>query len=409
MAARQVDVVLVVDASESMRPCFDALKTNLKEIAAPVAQAGFSLRIAIVAYAAGRGPSGVVYDHTFIGGSGPDMLHRLYGGQATDRDFFTSDARRVSSVLDGLRAQGNEDTLLALDIAADLPFGPTATTQRVIALFTDEPLEDGISEREPLEKLPALVRKLTERRIQLFAAAPYSDALAELGSADRSEIEPVDGNDGLRSVDFKKLLAQMGKSISVSTLQSGPEPRWQRALFGQDRWGADRVTSAANRDIVLAVGETASLGSGPISQVHIRLEWREAVDLDLHAFCQHDHDDDLHVYFANKTGPGIELDRDAGVGDRGGDNFENIVISRLGPFKKILFATKIFRKGGSYSDYDARIVLVADGYQTVTVPLTARETADWCVIAVLERDSRRNHTVRNVNRVTMRTPDLADY
>ena len=44
------------------------------------------------------------------------------------------------------------------------------------------------------------------------------------------------GGQGLASVDFKTLLGQMGKSISVSSLQGGQEERYERALFGQDKW-----------------------------------------------------------------------------------------------------------------------------------------------------------------------------
>jgi hypothetical protein len=125
---------------------------------------------------------------------------------------------------------------MALDVAIDLPFRPVASTHRVIALFSDEKLENGVSGREPTAKIPDLINKMMSRRIQLFVAAPESPALADLGSMDRAEIEAVDGGDGLKSVDFKKLLSQMGKSISIATLQAGSEPDWQRALFGQDRF-----------------------------------------------------------------------------------------------------------------------------------------------------------------------------
>ena len=136
----------------------------------------------------------------------------------------------------GLRPQGNEDTLLALDIAADFPFGPAANTRRVVALFCDEKLETGVSEKEPISKLPDLIDKLMSRRIQLFVAAPLSPGLEQLAAVDCAEIEPVVGGDGLKSVDFKKLLAQMGKSISVASLQMGSEPAWKKAIYGQDLW-----------------------------------------------------------------------------------------------------------------------------------------------------------------------------
>lgn len=130
---------------------------------------------------------------------------------------------------------------MALDTAADFPFGPPDSTRRVIALFTDEPIESGVSGLKPLAKIPELIQKLMSRRIQLFASAPFSGALEQLGSLDKAEIEAVDGGDGLKSVDFKKLLAQMGKSISVSSLQMGPEPAWKKAIFGQDRFTVQDV------------------------------------------------------------------------------------------------------------------------------------------------------------------------
>ena len=60
---------------------------------------------------------------------------------------------------------------------------------------------------------------------------------ASFASADMSELEQVDGGDGLSGVNFKLLLAQMGKSISSASLQASREPAYQRSLFGQDQWG----------------------------------------------------------------------------------------------------------------------------------------------------------------------------
>jgi hypothetical protein len=187
------------------------------------------------------------------------MIRRLYGEQVNAADFFTSDRTRVTRVLESLEANGNEDTLLALDIAADFPFGPSESTRRVIALFTDEPLEAGISAQEPMVRMPALVEKLMARRIQLFAAAPYSEALGDLGAADRAEIEDITGGDGLASVDFRKLLAQMAKSISVSSVQAGAEPRWQRAIYGQDRWASQRFVDAQDRSVIVRSGEIGGI------------------------------------------------------------------------------------------------------------------------------------------------------
>ena len=113
MKPQNVDFVLLVDSSESMRPCFGALREHLKELLYPLQQANFKVRFGLVAYAAAPGTSGPIYDHTFIGGSGPAMLQNLYSPQISSNDFFTSDPSVVTRVLGGLEAQGNEDTLMA--------------------------------------------------------------------------------------------------------------------------------------------------------------------------------------------------------------------------------------------------------------------------------------------------------
>ena len=219
-----------------MGPCFDKLREHLKDLLHPLQQANYKVRWGLVAYSAGRRNGRLIYSITSIGCSELEMIQKLYSSNVNAADFFTSDSAVVARVLGGLKAHGDEDTLRALDIAADFPFGPLATTRRVIAGFTDERLEDGVTRQEPLEKIPELIQKLMSRRIQLFMAAPFSKALEQLGSLDRAEIEPLDKGGGLKTVDFKKLLAQMGKSISVSSLQMGAEPAWKKALYGQDRW-----------------------------------------------------------------------------------------------------------------------------------------------------------------------------
>jgi hypothetical protein len=229
-----------------MSPCFAAVREHLKSILPPLQQAGaVDIRYGLVGYAASDSGTHNSYRHWFVGKG--HLLQDLYSGQASDENYFTTDPTRFSAALDSLTAEGDEDSLMALDIAADLPFRPVSSTRRVIALFTDEPLEDGVSGSEPIKKIPELVQKLMARRIQLFVAAPYSEALAELGTVDRSEIETVDKEDGLRSVDFAKLFAQMGKSISIASLQGGPELPWQRALFGQDRFTIGKAVPFTGR------------------------------------------------------------------------------------------------------------------------------------------------------------------
>jgi len=409
MKPQNVDLVLLVDASESMKPCFTQLREHLKDLLYPLQQANFKVRFGIVAYAAAPAPGGPVYDHTFIGGSGSDILNRLYSASPSTTDFFTSDPSAVAKALMGLEAQGNEDTLLALDIAADFPFGPVESTRRVLALFTDEILEKGVSEEAPLAKIPELIQKLTSRRLQLFASAPLSPALEMLGSVDRAEIEPVDGGDGLKTVDFKKLLAQMGKSISISSLQMGKEPAWQKALYGQDKWSGARAVTASNRRTILAVGESVKLNvSTPLREVKVKLQWTAPVDLDLHAIYRTKDGQSASVFYGNKLGHGIMLDHDAGVGNVAGQNEENLTINSIEDLKEILFATKIFNKGGCYADYNGQVIVKTNNGDEIVVPLTSREHVDWCVIAKLS-NSLNGPELVNLNKVSAVDPVVGAF
>jgi uncharacterized protein involved in tellurium resistance len=221
---------------------------------------------------------------------------------------------------------------------------------------------------------------------------------------DRAEIEPVDGGDGLKAVDFKKLLAQMGKSISISSLQMGPEPSWQRALYGQDKWTEGRAVSASNRRAVLAVGESVKLNaSAPLKNIKVTLRWTAPVDLDLHAFYRTKGGEEASVYHGFRESHGIVLDHDAGIGDKGGQNEENLTIDSLAGFQDILFATKIFTKGGCYADYNGKVIVKTNNGDEIVVPLTSRERADWCVIAKLS-NSHNGPELINLNKVTIQQP-----
>ena len=108
---------------------------------------------------------------------------------------------------------------------------------------------------------------------------------------------------------------------------------YKRALFGQDKWDAAGSVAEGERDRVVAVAESAKFGaSTPLTNIRVQLRWTRAIDLDLHAFFVRRDGLGGHVYFGNKSEHGVSLDIDAGVGDRGGKNVENIVVGDLGPF-----------------------------------------------------------------------------
>ncbi len=411
MPSQNVDLVFAIDASESMQPCFDALRTHLDKVIQPMQGYVSKVRFGLIAQSAGSVRGQAIYDHQFLCGAGAEAIKKLYQKGPNDPDprdeFFTTDAKKFAGALAALKPQGNEEMLIALDIAADFPFGPLSNTKRVIALFSDEPFEGGISKDALNSKIPALSKKLMDRHIQLFIAIPDSPAIQELAMVDRSEVELVDGGNGLKGVDFKQLLGQMGKSISGSSLQAVGEPTYQRAIFGQDLWDTSRTISAGNRDVVLRVGESANLDtSSPIQNVHVKLNWTKSIDLDLHAFYTMRDGSSHHVYFGNKSDIQVELDRDAGVGDRGGQNEENILVGELTGISRIVFATKIYGHGERFCDYDGRVVIETNNGDKITVPLSAQQRGKWCTITQIDNSNQTKPQVVNLNQVSDDEPRL---
>jgi hypothetical protein len=240
MGAPNVDLALVIDTSQSMKNCFDQLRQHLDSLLTPMQGNVSRIRYALVGASASKSENGgFSYRISFLHGP---WDYTLYNHGPNDGDprnkYFTDEPSKVKQVLASWEPSGDEDMLLALDVAADLPFGPLSNTKRVIALFSDEPFESGVSKSDSNHHLPDLMTKLEARHIKLFMAVPKGNASLELSTVDGSSVRFVDGGDGLKSVNFGELLGQIGKTISVASLQSAAEPPYQRALFGQDEWVA---------------------------------------------------------------------------------------------------------------------------------------------------------------------------
>jgi uncharacterized protein involved in tellurium resistance len=412
MKIKQVDLLLVVDTSESMSPCFGLLKQHLSGLLNSLKQSNFEVRVGLLGYAAGMASGEIVYDFSFVGGTGSHLLRGLYSSEVNRANYF-GDAAKVADAIGRLKAQGNEDTLLAIDTAADFPFAPVNTCRRVIAVFTDEPLEEGVSNEEPLAFLSHLIDKLASRRIQLFVAAPESNALWELGSLEGCQIETISGGDGLKNVDFRKLLESMGKTISMNSLQSDREGTWQKAIFGQDKWSGNKTTSAQNREVILQLGEACNLSNmSPLTRINIKLQWTLGVDLDLHAFFRLRNGKKGHIYFAHRDERGISLDRDAGVTRNRGQHEENLAITELDQFDEVIFATQIFSFFGtkhSYSSYDGKVIVETNNGDRVLVPLTSQERKPWCAIAKLTNPAGGRPKITNLNVVLDRDPEVGTF
>ncbi|MBX7135041.1 MAG: hypothetical protein K1X67_20440 [Fimbriimonadaceae bacterium] len=161
--------------------------------------------------------------------------------------------------------------------------------------------------------------------------------------------------------------------------------------------GASSAQGPGKITTLESVGDSAKLDtSSPITEVKVRLEWKAAVDLDLSAYYTTKAGDTGAVDYTYKSGPNMHLDNDAGVGDLGGQNEENISITSLDNYKEIWFATKIFSKGGSYSDYDGRVTVQTNNGDVIQVPLTSKEVKPYLVIAKLT-NGQDGPTITNLN------------
>lgn len=252
------DVVFVIDASGSMRECFDQLRTNIRKFVEPFREEGFdTLRLGLLAYSANidRTTKKCIYRNIVIGGEGATAMKSLYGTVPPREElFFTSskngavDTDSFMRRLDGVRCKGDEDTAFALDCAADLPYGPLESTRRVMVLFTDEKIEDGVLKQESVgenfSQVEKVMKKIVDRHISLYVFAPASPVTDMMSEFSRVFLKNVpefrpEATDTWANIDFARVLEMMGKQVS-SSLSGGNEQNFDRAVFGQDKWTDDR-------------------------------------------------------------------------------------------------------------------------------------------------------------------------
>jgi len=239
MSTRGVaDVVFCLDASASMRPCIDGVRTHLTDFITGLKsnpQVTWDLRIDFVAHSASETQQGfAVFQRSLYN---PLLIEALYSDRSQSARFFTTDAEEFRRGLNELPVKGNEASLVALDSALDFPWRDARQCHRVVIFMTDEKFETGVFCDGQKAKLAELQQKIQQLRIMLYIVAPDSPAYNELAAVDRSEYEVVGGQGrGLADVDFKQVLNYIGKSVSVSTLQAVATEPPTRGLFGQRDW-----------------------------------------------------------------------------------------------------------------------------------------------------------------------------
>jgi len=245
------DVVFCLDASDSMKPCIDGVKTHISSFLEGLKSDGqrtWDVRFDFLAHQTVRGEGGVIghwHFSLYHSEPGNDVVSVLYMGQQGQQgqrgSFFTTDIAEFKRGLDKVEVQGDEGPLVALDSCLDFPWRKAGECHRVVIFMTDEPFETSSAPETERQFLEELLQKTQDLKVLLFIVAPDSPAYEELAEVDKSEYEAVDGQStGLANVDFRKLLSGIGKSVSVSTANqqgSTAEKRVKRGLFGQADWG----------------------------------------------------------------------------------------------------------------------------------------------------------------------------
>ena len=250
------DVIFCLDASDSMRPCFDGVRAHISNFLEGLKgdrQRSWDIRFDFVAHHTERSASGAILHahyslyHNGVNGSVIDNLYI----NPTEVGYFTNDVEEFKRGLSQVEALGDEGPLVALDSCLDFPWRKEGECHRVIIFMTDEPFETSSEPNEEKRFLPEIQKKIQDLRILLFLVAPDSPIFEQLSAVDKCEYETVDNeSNGLADVDFRELLYQIGKSVSVSVVgqQGGPtEKKVSKGLFGQATWGADIGVDQSDR------------------------------------------------------------------------------------------------------------------------------------------------------------------
>ncbi len=140
MPAPNVDMVFVIDASESMRPCFEGLRKNIKSLINPMQGYISRMRFGVVTHSIVTYLEGG-YGYQMAIFAAPNNSTNCLGShyfQAMSNDaLFSDNINELIQFLDKISPNGDEDSLLALDCALDFPFGPVSNTKRIVALFSE--------------------------------------------------------------------------------------------------------------------------------------------------------------------------------------------------------------------------------------------------------------------------------
>ncbi len=179
----------------------------------------------------------------------------------------------------------------------------------------------------------------------------------------------------------------------------------------------------ASKVVLKQKGEKTNISG---NDFHAILRWKAAVDLDFHCFYQLKTGTPSkgllgrilggsgqgRIYFLTRgsktSSPWIYLDHDAGVGDKAGNNEENMYFTKLDQIDHALIAANIFSKpNADFASFDGVVTVRGEGRE-IEVPLIERSPGSWCVIARIDNTGPTPQLI-NVNKTQGDKPALTQF
>lgn len=200
----QVDIVFCVDCTESMAPCFEGLVKNLHHFVTGLQSANeVDFRLRVIEY------------------------RDLNEGEQTVAKDFTADADEFRRQLDALVPAGGgdipESTLDAIYVALSSPW--RSPCHKAVLVFTDAPshprLHETIVPAGVNPDIETVINLLEAKRVWLYLVAVEDPLYQRLHDREKTFLQLYPEDDarfeGLRNVDFAKVLEFFGKSISQTS------------------------------------------------------------------------------------------------------------------------------------------------------------------------------------------------
>jgi hypothetical protein len=206
------DIVFCIDATGSMQPCIESVKTNIGSFVETIKSSNpnqpVDWRARVIGY------------RDFNVDAEPLVL---------DMDFVST-PEEIKNQLTRITADGGgdepESTLDAI-LYAVLKSQWRSPCHKTVVVFTDATPLGNLNAKTTTElgipdSFEVFKQTLHEKHIKLFLYGPKHPLYEELSKESRMVIEQMDNaGDGLKSLDFKKILETIGKTVSEAAASGG--------------------------------------------------------------------------------------------------------------------------------------------------------------------------------------------